>query len=236
MKIRYLHKTTLIDYPGKIAATLFLSGCNFRCGFCHNPELVLPEDDVASVTEDTVLSFLKKRKEQLEGVCFTGGEPLLSLSLDFLKKIKALGYAIKIDTNGCYPERLRECMEDGLVDYVAMDIKASPRSYASVVGRENVPLEKIEESIALVTKELDSYELRTTVVDRFHSDQDIKAMIEWVVDSANTKIRRFILQGFKYRGKVLDASFASEKDTSEDTLKRLQEIIKPYAETVEYRD
>ncbi len=236
MHIRYLHKTTLIDYPGKIAATIFLSGCNFRCGFCHNPELVFPEQDAPCVSQDAVISFLTKRKNHLDGVCFTGGEPLLSLSLDFLKKIKGLGYAIKIDTNGCFPDRLQEYIKQGVVDYVAMDIKASPQQYASVTGLDTAPLTKIEESIALITSLLEEYELRTTVLDCFHTDDDIRTMITWIRSITATKLKRFILQGFKYRGKVLDSSFAHVPDTKECTLQRLQAIIKPYAQIVEYRN
>jgi len=177
MKIAGLQKTTLIDYPGEVACTIFLFGCNFRCGFCHNPELVL-KDTGEGFSEENVLKFLKERKGKLDAVCISGGEPLMSLDFDFVRKIKSLGYKIKIDTNGSYPERLKELIDEGLVDAVAMDIKASRERYPEVVGI-NVDMDKIEESIKLIAG-LQNYEFRTTVLEKFHDVEDMKSLGEWL--------------------------------------------------------
>ena len=138
MKISGLQKTTLIDYPGEVACTLFLYGCNFRCGFCHNPEIVI-RDFEEGFSEENILNFLKERKGKLDAVCITGGEPLMSLDLDFVKKIKEIGYKIKVDTNGSFPNRLKEMVDLGLVDYVAMDIKAAKKNYSKVVNVVVIP-------------------------------------------------------------------------------------------------
>ncbi|RKX59006.1 MAG: anaerobic ribonucleoside-triphosphate reductase activating protein, partial [Thermodesulfobacteriota bacterium] len=128
MKIKGIQELTLIDYPGKLACTLFLYGCNFRCGFCHNPELVLaPLGN--DYTQEEILKFLEKRKGQLEGVCITGGEPLMTIDIEFLNKIKDLGYSIKLDTNGSFPELLEELIKDKLIDYIAMDVKIGKDKY-----------------------------------------------------------------------------------------------------------
>ena len=135
MVINGLQKLTLLDFPGKVACTLFFSGCNFRCPFCHNAALVLLPDATEQIPEDTVFAFLKKRQGVLDGVCITGGEPLLQTELPaFLQKIRELGYAVKLDTNGYFPKRLRRLVEEGLVDYVAMDIKNCPEAYPQTVG------------------------------------------------------------------------------------------------------
>ncbi len=183
MKIAGLQKTTLIDYPGKIACTIFLYGCNFRCGFCYNPNLVTKEFD-KGFSEEEILSFLKKRKGKLEAVCITGGEPLISLDEDFLKKIKELGFLIKIDTNGSYPKKLKELVEKKLVDYIAMDIKGSKKNYQKITN-SNIPLEKIEESIKII-HDFGNYEFRTTIVDKFHDEKEIESLGEWINGLLNT--------------------------------------------------
>ena len=149
MLIKGFQKTTLIDYPEKIACTIFLHGCNFRCGFCHNPELVLTSNS-KEYSQKEILDFLEKRKKYLDAVCITGGEPLATLEKNFVKKIKSLGYLIKIDTNGSFPEKLKEFLDENLVDFVSMDIKSSKEKYLFVVGK-SVDFEKIEESMKLVS-------------------------------------------------------------------------------------
>ena len=150
MKIKGMQELTLVDYPGKIACTLFLHGCNFRCGFCHNPELVLaPMGEEHSEAE--ILKFLEKRKGQLEGVCITGGEPLMTIDVGFLKKIKDLGYSIKMDTNGSFPELLEELIKDKLIDYVAMDIKTVKEKYNEITGCD-IDIKKIEKTTFSIGK------------------------------------------------------------------------------------
>jgi len=152
MQISGLQKLTLIDYPGKLACTIFLFGCNFKCGFCHNPELVFTNGQKAFYSEKDVLDFLDKRKKYLDGVCITGGEPLINPDLkDLLEKIKEKGFLIKVDTNGSNPELLKEIIEQKLIDYTAMDIKTDAESYDILVGVD-VDLSKIEESIKIIAK------------------------------------------------------------------------------------
>ncbi len=231
MKIAGIQKTSLIDYPGKLSCTIFLYGCNFKCGFCHNPELVIKLAE-RIFSEDEVLDFLESRKKYLDGVCFTGGEPLLDIDFDFVKKIKAMGYKIKIDTNGSYPEKLRELINEGLVDYVAMDIKGSRENYSKIVGVD-VDLDKIEESIEIIAGLLE-YEFRTTIVNRFHDESEIRKMMKWL-GGIFGKGKKFVLQGFKNNGKLIDEDFYSEKDVDEDFLKKLKEIAEEYFEKVEIR-
>ena len=232
MQIKGLEKFTLIDYPEKIACIVFLFGCNFRCGFCHNPELVL-EATNESISREEVLDFLEKRKGQLEGVCITGGEPLLSLKLDFLKSIRDMDYDIKIDTNGSFPDRLREIINSELVDFIAMDLKADKENYNLVTGVE-IDLAKIEESVKLISKFKD-YEFRTTVVEDIHSKESMKAMGEWIYYLLGKKPKKLALQGFRNAGKVLDKDFEKKKNTSEKYLNELKEIMQNYFEKVEVR-
>jgi pyruvate formate lyase activating enzyme len=225
MKIKGLEKVSLIDYPGKVACTIFLFGCNFKCGFCHNPELVLQEK-TEDILQKEILEFMNKRQGQLDGVCITGGEPLLTLEKDFLKKIKELGYSIKIDTNGSYPEKLKEFIEEGLVDFVAMDIKSKKEDYLEVVGTL-VDLKKIEESMKIISK-LENYEFRTTIVSEIHTEENIKAMCEWIERVIDKKGKIFYLQGFKNNGKFIDSKFNLVKDTEEEFLKNLKKVAENY--------
>lgn len=232
MKIAGFQKLTLIDYPKKIACTLFLHGCNFRCGFCHNPELVLYEPEKI-YSEKKILEFLEKRKSQLDGVCITGGEPLLSLDLNFLKKIKELGYLIKIDTNGSFPEKLKEIINNKFVDFVSMDIKSSKEKYKEIVNSE-IDLEKIEESIKLISF-LENYEFRTTIIEGIHDLDEVKKISIWLNEITGKKPKKFCLQGFKNKGKLLNENFRNKKDISREFLKKLKEEIKDYFDEVEIR-
>jgi len=232
MKIAGFQKLTLIDYPGKLACTLFLYGCNFKCGFCHNPELVVSSSEIL-FSEENILNFLESRKKYLDGVCITGGEPLLNLDFDFVKKIKAIGYKIKIDTNGCYPNELRELINEGLVDYVAMDVKGSRENYKEIVNSE-VDFAKIEESVKMIS-ELPEYEFRTTIVERFHDAGDVGRIGAWLKNIIGGKIRKFVLQGFKNHGKLIDKGFENEEDVNEKFLLELKEVMEEYCGVVEVR-
>ena len=232
MKIKALQRTTLIDYPGKVACTIFLFGCNFRCGFCHNPELVI-KDTLPDISKENILDFLKKRRKYLDGVCITGGEPLMSLEKDFLEQIKKEGYLIKLDTNGSFPRRLKEFIDAGLIDFVSIDIKASKENYG-FVANAGVDLEKIEESIQIISC-LKEYEFRTTIIEKLHSEEDTRKMIEWVYKITGKKAKKFVLQGFKNSGKMINEDFLKEKNTSPQFLENLKKIIEPFAERVDIR-
>lgn len=233
MKIAGLQKVTLIDYPEKIACTIFLYGCNFRCGFCHNPELVIePVKEI--INEKEVLSYLEKKKKYLDGVCITGGEPLLSLDIEFLKKIKELGFKIKIDTNGSFPDKLREIIQAELVDYIAMDIKSSKNKYNWVVG-PGFDLEKIEESIKLIAESGVDYEFRTTIVEGIHDVVEAKEIAVWLNELIGKKPRKFVLQGFRNQGKFIDGKYKLVKDVEEEFLLKLKNYIKDYFERIDIR-
>jgi pyruvate formate lyase activating enzyme len=233
MKIAGIEKTTLIDYPGKIACTIFIYGCNFRCKFCHNPELViLPLKKEIPVEE--ILQYLEKRKGQLEGVCITGGEPLLSIDEFFLKEIKKRGYAIKMDTNGSFPEKLEELIRKKLIDFIAMDIKADKENYLEIIDSK-LDLTKIEKSIRIILNSGLDYELRITLLEDFHSIESLKSMCEWIKKISEKKPKKICLQGFKNKEKILNQEYANKKDTSLEYLKRAKEEIKDYFEEVEIR-
>lgn len=232
MKIAGFQKITLIDYPSKISCIIFLWGCNFRCGFCYNPGLVIKEER-EEFTKEEILKFLERKKGKLEAVCITGGEPLMSLEEDFLKKIKELGYKIKIDTNGSFPEKLKNLTEKKLVDYIAMDIKAGRENYSKVAGTK-VNIEKIEESINLISK-FSEYEFRTTIIPKFHDEKEIEKIGEWINGLCGGKPKKHFLQGFKNKENFIDKTFKEEKETTEEFLKKLKKIDEKYFENVEIR-
>ncbi len=200
LKISGIQKLTLLDYPGLLACTLFLNGCNFRCPFCHNSALVT-ENDSQEISYEDLLKFLEKRKSTLEGVCITGGEPLLNDDIEsLLVDIKKLGYKIKLDTNGSRPEKLKQLVEKNLVDYVAMDIKNCYEKYPLTIGKKEFDISKIEESINYLLKESIPYEFRTTVVREYHTANDFKkigVMIE--------NCRAYFLQLFVDSGNIIES-------------------------------
>ena len=192
-----IQKLTLLDYPGKLACTVFTSGCNYRCPFCHNAALVTHPSE--SVSVDYVLEFLKKRRGVLQGVCVSGGEPLLQPDTpELLAQIRSLGYSVKLDTNGSFPERLRQVVEAGLVDYVAMDVKNSPAAYGETVGREDFDLSGVSESIRYLLSGAVDYEFRTTVVRKFHDVQRLTALAQWISGA-----KRYYLQAFEDSGDLI---------------------------------
>lgn len=199
MRIDGLQKMTLLDFPGKVACTVFTGGCNFRCPFCHNALLVTKLPEKPDYTEDEILSFLKKRVGLLDGVAITGGEPLLNPDIgDFIRKIRDMGYAVKLDTNGSFPERLKAIVSEGLVDYVAMDIKNRREKYADTIGLKSLDLSKIEESVEFLKSGAVDYEFRTTVVKQFHTVEDIRAAAEWISGA-----KRYFLQNFVDSGELI---------------------------------
>jgi len=233
MRISGLQKVSVIDYPGEIACTIFLHGCNFRCGFCYNPDLVVKDFD-GGFSEEYVLDFLKSRVGKLDAVCITGGEPLMSLDFDFVRKIKDLGFKVKVDTNGSFPDRLKEMIDLGLVDYVAMDIKNSREKYSETAGVD-VALEKIEDSIKMI-HDFGAYEFRTTIVGRLHSKEDVVEMAKWLNEVCGAKPKRIFLQGFKKNeAGMIDSSFGDELDIGEEFLNELRDCVGGFFGEVEVR-
>ncbi len=192
VRIEGLQKLTLLDYPERVACTVFTGGCNFCCPFCHNGDLLPIKDTVGQWSEAQLLEFLHKRRSILDGVCITGGEPLLQKELPvLLRQIKALGYQIKLDTNGSFPDRLEELVADGLVDYVAMDIKNSLERYPETTGCMKSVLEPVKRSVDFLLQGKVPYEFRTTVVRELHDGQSMLAISQWISGA-----QRYFLQGF----------------------------------------
>ena len=214
MKLGGIQKLTLLDYPGKLACTLFAPGCNFRCPFCHNASLVL--DPAEELRLDEVKAFLQKRRGVLEGVCLTGGEPLLQRGVEeFLTQVKELGYAVKLDTNGSRQGRLRELVRTGLVDYVAMDVKNSKARYAETVGIEGFDLTPVEESVAFLLEGTVDYEFRTTVVRELHTAGSLRDLSEWIAGA-----RRYYLQGFVDSGDLICPGLTAYSAAEMEELRR----------------
>ena len=225
MKIHGLQKMTLLDYPGKVACTVFLGGCDFRCPFCHNFELV--DGSAPPVLEDAeFFSFLEKRHGLLDGVAVTGGEPCLRPELPaFLGRIREMGYAVKLDTNGTSPERLRSLVLGGLVQYVAMDIKNSPGKYALTAGVPDAGLERINRSIAFLRQGHVDYEFRTTVVDELHDAADFEAIAKWIEGAP-----RYFLQPFTDRDSVPTEGFHAPSPERMRAYLRIVQTALPGAE------
>lgn len=231
MLIKGLQKLTLIDYPGKIATTIFIFGCNFRCPYCHNPELLNASEakKFRAYSKEEILRFLKERCDFLEGVCITGGEPTLSKDLPTLiKSIKKIGYVIKLDTNGTNPKMLRELIKAKLIDYIAMDIKAPLEKYEKIV---NAPVNKndIEESINII-KKLGDYEFRTTIVPGLLSKQDIIEIAKWIKPA-----KAYYLQQFRPVN-CLNKSYNKRKPYSLEQLRQMQEAVKRFFQICEIRE
>ena len=232
MKIVGIQKLTLLDYPGKVACTVFLNGCNFRCPYCHNAELLGDAEEVMTVAG--LLAFLRKRQGILDGVCITGGEPTLHPELPaLLGEVRALGYSVKLDTNGYRPEILEAVLNQGLVDYVAMDLKNGPEDYAETVGLAQVELAKIRQSIRLLMDSPVDFELRTTVVNPLHSGETVTSMANWLLETTNGKpIPRLFVQPFVDRDTVPVGGFSAPTGAE---LEQFCRILGPCAERVELR-
>lgn len=220
-----LQKNTLIDYPGKVACTVFTAGCNYRCPYCHNPELVIGKPK--QMPEDYLWDFLEKRKDWLDGVCITGGEPLLHADApQFLEKIKSYGLDIKLDTNGSFPEILKECLP--FVDYIAMDIKAPLDKYESVVGID--VREKVKKSVEIIRNSGKEYEFRTTIVPEFYSEEDALAIGEWL-----NKSNAYYLQQFASNTDLVSPDFKGKPGYPPEELRELCNKLKPFFKVCEVR-
>ncbi len=229
MKLSGLQKLTLLDFPGTVACTVFTSGCNFRCPFCHNAPLVLPGATTETLDEETLLDFLKKRVGIVEGVVFTGGEPLLHADiLRLFEKVKALGYKIKLDTNGSFPDILEKAINEGLIDRVAMDVKSSPSEYGRAIGNVNIDFSKIECSKNLIMSSGVDYEFRTTVVKGLHTEKSLVDAAKWISGA-----KEYYLQQFKDSGNLLSAENLSEFGKEE--MEKLLEAVRPYVPTAALR-
>ena len=237
MKIAGIQKLSMVDYPGKMACTVFFAGCNFRCPYCHNSSLVLPEPDQSYMDEDEVLGFLKKRQGLLDGVCITGGEPLLQGEnlIPFIKRIREFGYAVKLDTNGTFPELLKKLCNQGLIDYVAMDIKNSRENYEKAIGKNVLQqesiLDKVQESARYLMEGTVDYEFRTTLVKGIHTSQDIADIVDWI---GGAKI--WYLQNFKDSGAILSPNSCKMGPFSENEIELFEKIAKEHEMNVVVRN
>ena len=224
-----LQKLTLLDFPGRVACTLFTRGCNFRCPFCHNASLVVRAEEQKPYSNAEILAFLKKRQGILDGVCITGGEPTLMRDLpEFIAEIKALGYAVKLDTNGTRPYVLDRLISEGLVDYVAMDIKNSPQKYALTVGLpENYDLTPIMESKEILMRGRVDFEFRTTVAKPFHSEEDFIKIGEWLKGD-----EKYFLQQFKDSGDIIGQEISS---FNESEMGKFLNLLLPFVPNAQLR-
>lgn len=215
-----LQKLTLLDYPGKVACTLFTAGCNLRCPFCHNATLARGKGEEV-FEEETVLKYLDKRKGVLDGVCVTGGEPLLMEGLyAFLKRVRERGLSIKLDTNGTFPAKLKTLVRDGLIDYVAMDVKSSPTRYAQACGRADADCASVRESIAFLLTNAVDYEFRTTVVQGLHDEQTLTEAAQSIRGA-----KRYYLQKFVDSGDLMESGYSAAPD---ERMREYLEAVKPY--------
>lgn len=225
MKINGLMKLTLLDFPGKTACTVFTPGCNFRCPFCHNATLVRGEGE--SISEEEFFAFLGKRQGMLDGVAVTGGEPLMHADIaDFLRRVREMGFLIKIDTNGSYPDRLKALVSEGLCDYVAMDIKASPEGYERATGGA-VPMENIKESVRYLMSGAVDYEFRTTVAKGAVLPEDFEGIGKWIKGA-----KRYFLQGFVDSGDILGENVGAY---SSEQMHEFLETVKQYVPAAQLR-
>ena len=223
-----LQKLSLLDYPGKTACTIFTGGCNFRCPYCHNASLVVGLDEVEPISNDDFFTFLNKRRNILDGICITGGEPLLQPDIEtFIREIKNLGYSVKLDTNGTFPDKLIRLVDENLIDYVAMDIKNSPQKYDVTVGLTGIDFSKIKCSVEFLLSNLINYEFRTTVVKELHNKEDFLSIGEWIKGA-----KQYYLQSFIDSGDILGGSFSAYSKTE---LEEIKELMLPFVKETHIR-
>ena len=228
MNIQGFQKLTLLDFPGKMACTVFTAGCNLRCPFCHNSRLVIDPEKTSEYSVDEILAYLKKRQGILDGVAITGGEPLLQPDIDeFIKKVRELGFAVKLDTNGTFPDRLKALVEQGLLDYVAMDVKNSPSGYSETVGIGGYDISKIQESIGFLLENKVDYEFRTTVVREFHSVFEIDGIGKMIKGA-----KRHYLQAFVDSGELIGFDLSA---VPKEEMLEMQKIMLKYVDYCELR-
>ena len=228
MLLRGLQKTTLLDFPGKVACTVFTGGCNFRCPFCHNASLIENLASDERLSEENFFAFLTKRRGLTDGVCITGGEPLLQKDIiPFIERIKSMGFLVKLDTNGSYPEVLEALISRSLVDYVAMDIKNAKDEYLKTAGARTDVLPAIEKSVALLKEGRVPYEFRTTVVRGYHTEETMEKIGAWLGD-----VPHYFIQNFSDAGEVLTADLSGFAPSE---LQRLLAAIAPHTPSARIR-
>ena len=216
-----LQKLTLLDFPEKVACTVFTAGCNFRCPFCHNASLVVDVPEEEFMSEEEFFKFLSKRQGILDGVAITGGEPLLQTGIDrFLEKIKEMGFLTKLDHNGSRPDVLRDLIDRKLVDYVAVDIKNSREKYPMTAGCSAAFVSRVEETVELLKQGRVPYEFRTTVVRELHEKEDFKAIGEWISGA-----EKYFLQKFEDSGELIEEGWTA---ASKEEMQAFMEIVQPY--------
>ncbi len=227
-KLAGLQKTTFIDYPEKIACIVFTQGCNFRCGYCHNPELFENKEPVLSVP--AFFEFLNKRKGKLDGVVITGGEPTLHGKdlIEFIKEVKSLGFLVKLDTNGTHPDVLQELLNENLLDYIAMDIKAPLAKYKTIT-RTDIDTKIIKKSIDIIMNSGVDYEFRTTIVKSQLSVEDLRQIGELIQGAKRYYMQKFLAT------KILDETLMSEESYTDEEFKNLRTILEEYVDFVDYR-
>lgn len=230
MRIAAIQKVTLVDYPGVIAATLFLPGCDLRCGFCHNPDLVFNKNIDKYITPAQALAEFAQLRRFVEGICITGGEPLLSLDIDFVRELKEMGFKVKLDTNGFHPDKLKQLLDEKLIDYVAIDIKTLPLEYRKLTGCKG-DVDALIESVRLAAT-LPQHEFRTTIIPGFHTPQLVRQMIDWLVfvtqrHNPDNKLYSYSLQQFVPRtGKMISGEFDTIAIASTQLLEQCHALVK----------
>ncbi len=228
MNFSGFQKLTLLDFPGKVACTLFTAGCNLRCPFCHNASLVTHIDNSNIYKKEEILSYLEKRVGILEGVCITGGEPLLQPHIeDFIKDVKSLGYCVKLDTNGFFPDKLISLVEKGLIDYVAVDFKNTYEKYAETTGIENLDLSPFKKTVEFLLSGKVDFEFRTTVVDKIHQTQDIVNIAKTIQGAP-----RYFLQSFVDSGDLIMNGLCA---VSPENMKKMALLAKEFVPNTEIR-
>ena len=228
MRIQGLQKLTLLDYPEHTACTVFTAGCNFRCPFCHNASLVVDIPKEAQISEEEFFAFLQKRIGIIDGVCVSGGEPLLQPDIEqFIRKIKDMGFAVKLDTNGSFPDKLIHLVEQGLVDYVAMDIKNCLESYAITAGVEVVDVEAIKKSVSYLKEGHVPYEFRTTVVKNYHFEESFELIGQWLEGA-----EKYFLQNFVDSGDLIGKKV---QGCSEENMKEFLKVVQKYIPNADLR-
>ena len=228
MQINGFQKLTLLDFPGKVACIVFTAGCNFRCPFCHNATLVTHIEDSVVIDEDEVFAYLQKRKGLIDGVVITGGEPLLQPDLAaFIRRVRALGLAVKLDTNGSFPERLRALLDEGLLDYVAMDVKNSRDKYARTAGVTVSPVDSVAQSVALLRHSGVAHEFRTTVVSGLHTRNDVRDIAAQIGAGETLYLQNFVDSG--------DLIGKNTRGCSEEEMKEFLEVVKKHIPNAKLR-
>jgi len=228
MKIGGLQKTSLQDYPEEVSSIIWTIGCNFSCPFCYNKDLV--NGNIDEIAEDEIFSFLEKRRNLIDGLVISGGEPFLQKDLkEFCKKVKKIGYKIKIDTNGSYPYKLKELIDEKLVDYIAMDVKAPKKKYESLTNVKT-DIKKIEKSIEIIKNSDVDYEFRTTIVPNLLAKEDIFDIAKWLEGA-----KKFFLQQFRIEPSLISPNLSKVTPYSKEELIKILEVIKPCFEICEVR-